>query len=106
MVLRVTQVQGVYQFLQACKMLQDDVRNSGQPFAVGLTLEKLTAHTVDEEGKKTFVTHNPMDMLRKVMSCPMRLDQFARQCPARPSCKPAEALCVAGITAAAPGAVL
>ena len=69
----------MYEFLQACKMLQDDVSNSGQPFAVGLTLEKLTAHTVDEEGKKAFVTHNPMDMLRKVMSCTMRLDQFAWQ---------------------------
>ena len=45
--------------------IQDDV-SSSEPFALGLTLEKLTAHTVDEDGKQTFATHNPMELLRKV----------------------------------------
>ena len=47
-------------------MAQDNVSNEGQPFAVGFLLEELTAHTVDEDGKKTFATHNPMALLRKV----------------------------------------
>ena len=36
------------------------------PFAVGFTLERLSAHTVDEKGDKAFVTNNPMELLRKV----------------------------------------
>lgn len=46
--------------------VQDDVSNEAQPFAVGLTLEKLSAHTVDKDGKTAFVTTNPMELLRKV----------------------------------------
>ncbi len=48
--------------------VQDDVSYPGKPFAVGLTLEALSAHTVDESGKEAFVTQNPLKLLRKVMS--------------------------------------
>lgn len=44
---------------------QDDESSSGQAFAFGLTLEKLSAHTIDEDGKPTFAKHNPMELLRK-----------------------------------------
>ena len=46
--------------------MQDDVSYPGKPFAVGLTLEALSAHTVDESGKEAFVTQNPLKLLRKV----------------------------------------
>ena len=46
--------------------LQDDVSNPGVPFACGLTLEKLSAHTVDEDGNEAFVKDNPLSLLRKV----------------------------------------
>ena len=46
--------------------VQDDVSYPGKPFAVGLTLEALSAHTVDESGKEAFVTQNPLKLLRKV----------------------------------------
>lgn len=46
--------------------LQDAVSNPGVPFACGLTLEKLSAHTVDEEGNEAFVKDNPLSLLRKV----------------------------------------
>lgn len=46
--------------------LQDDVSNPGVPFACGLTLEKLSAHTVDEAGNEAFVKDNPLSLLRKV----------------------------------------
>lgn len=39
---------------------------SGCPLACGITLEKLTAHTVDEFGRRAFVSQNPMAILRKV----------------------------------------
>ena len=35
---------------------------------MGLTLEALSAHTVDESGKEAFVTQNPVNLLRKVNS--------------------------------------
>ncbi|KAK9819963.1 hypothetical protein WJX72_004515 [[Myrmecia] bisecta] len=44
---------------------EDDQSNSKAPFACGLTLQKLSAHTVDEFGREAFVTQNPMDLLRK-----------------------------------------
>ncbi|KAK9908805.1 hypothetical protein WJX75_003140 [Coccomyxa subellipsoidea] len=44
---------------------EDDTSNPGTTFAVGLTLESLRAHTVDESGKEAFVTQNPMKLLRK-----------------------------------------
>ena len=48
-------------------LLQDDASSSiDQAFAFGITLEKLSAHTVDEDGKPTFAKHNPMELLRKV----------------------------------------
>ena len=47
-------------------LLQDDVSNPGVPFACGLTLEKLSAHTVDEDGNDAFVKDNPLSLLRKV----------------------------------------
>lgn len=49
-------------------MSQDDTSNPDVPFAVGLTLERLNAQTVDEDGKPAFVTNNPMELLRKVHS--------------------------------------
>lgn len=59
--------------LNRCKYLvhwemQDAVSYKEQPFAFGITLEKLNAHTVDQNGKPTFVTSNPMELLRKVRS--------------------------------------
>ena len=45
---------------------QDDTSNPGVPFACGLTLEKLSAHTVNEEGNEAFVKDNPLSLLRKV----------------------------------------
>ncbi len=45
---------------------QDDASNPGVPFACGLTLEKLSAHTVNEEGNEAFVKDNPLFLLRKV----------------------------------------
>ncbi len=45
---------------------QDAVSYKPAPFAVGFTLEGLNAFTVDENGSETFVTHNPLDLLRKV----------------------------------------
>ena len=51
-------------------MVQDDVSSPGHPFALGLTLEKVAAHTVDEEGNTAFVTHNPLELLRKACSMP------------------------------------
>lgn len=47
---------------------QDDSSNPGKPFACGLTLEKLSAHTIDEDGNQAFVKDNPLSMLRKVIS--------------------------------------
>ena len=32
---------------------------------MGLTLESLSAHTVDEAGKEAFVTQDPLKLLRK-----------------------------------------
>lgn len=46
--------------------VQEDGGESGPPLAFGVTLEKFTAHTVDEDGKQTFAKHNPMELLRKV----------------------------------------
>ncbi len=40
----------------------------GCPLAVGFTLEKLSAHTIDEAGKEVFVHKNALDLLRKVRS--------------------------------------
>ena len=33
---------------------------------MGLTLEALSAHTVDEAGREAFVTQDPLKLLRKV----------------------------------------
>eukprot|EP00884_Botryococcus_braunii_P010315 jgi/Botrbrau1/19285/Bobra.0073s0028.1 len=44
---------------------EDAVSYKPAPFAVGFTLEGLNAFTVDENGSETFVTHNPLDLLRK-----------------------------------------
>lgn len=40
--------------------------NPGHPFAVGVTLAKLAAFTVDEQGNETFDTSGALDKLRKV----------------------------------------
>ncbi|MFS8032644.1 hypothetical protein Hanom_Chr17g01560131 [Helianthus anomalus] len=39
--------------------------NPGHPFAVGVTLAKLAAFTVDEKGNETFDTSGALDKLRK-----------------------------------------
>nr|GEV02157.1 vacuolar protein sorting-associated protein 62 [Tanacetum cinerariifolium] len=44
---------------------EDSVSNPGHPFAVGITLAKLAAFTVDEQGKETFDTSGALDKLRK-----------------------------------------
>lgn len=40
--------------------------NTGHPFAAGVTLEKLSAVTVDDSGKETFVTGGALDHIQKV----------------------------------------
>ena len=45
---------------------QDDINVPGCPVALGFTLEKLSAHTIDEAGKEVFVHKNALDLLRKV----------------------------------------
>lgn len=40
--------------------------NPGHPFAAGITLERLSAVTVDENGKETFVTGGAVDRIQKV----------------------------------------
>ena len=40
--------------------------NPGHPFASGITLAKLAAVTMDEEGNETFDTSGALDKLRKV----------------------------------------
>jgi glucan phosphoethanolaminetransferase (alkaline phosphatase superfamily) len=40
--------------------------NPGHPFAAGITLAKLAAVTMDEEGNETFDTSGALDKLRKV----------------------------------------
>ncbi len=40
--------------------------NPGHPFAVGMTLAKLAAVTVDDDGKETFVTGGSLDRIQKV----------------------------------------
>ncbi|KAK9864527.1 hypothetical protein WJX84_002714 [Apatococcus fuscideae] len=44
---------------------EDNVSVPGMPLAAGLTIESLSSHTVDEKGNKAFVTHNPLELLRK-----------------------------------------
>ena len=40
--------------------------NYGHPFACGVTLAKLAAVTMDEQGNETFDTSGALDKLRKV----------------------------------------
>jgi vacuolar protein sorting-associated protein 13A/C len=47
------------------------------PLAVGFTLEKLSAHTIDEAGKEVFVHKNALELLRKVRCCVGRLQLHA-----------------------------
>lgn len=44
---------------------EDDVTDPGHPFACGVTLEQLSASTVDENGEEAFVTTSPLSILRK-----------------------------------------
>ncbi|GMJ08700.1 hypothetical protein like AT4G17140 [Hibiscus trionum] len=44
---------------------EDLESNPGHPFAAGLTLERLSAVTVDESGKETFVTGGALDRIQK-----------------------------------------
>ena len=41
--------------------------NPGRPFAAGITLEKLLAVTVDDNGKETFITGGALDRIQKVL---------------------------------------
>lgn len=43
--------------------------NPGHPFAAGITLERLSAMTVDENGRETFVTGGALDHIQKVPCC-------------------------------------
>ncbi|XP_057959044.1 uncharacterized protein LOC131151699 [Malania oleifera] len=44
---------------------EDAVSNPGHPFSVGVTLAKLAAVTMDEQGNETFDTSGALDKLRK-----------------------------------------
>ncbi|KAK3025353.1 hypothetical protein RJ639_043862, partial [Escallonia herrerae] len=44
---------------------EDSVSNPGHPFACGVTLAKLAAVTMDEQGNETFDTSGALDRLRK-----------------------------------------
>ncbi|KAI5072395.1 hypothetical protein GOP47_0012501 [Adiantum capillus-veneris] len=44
---------------------EDSESNLGHPFAIGLTLKKLAAVTVDENGKETFISSGPLDRIQK-----------------------------------------
>ncbi|KAK6251014.1 hypothetical protein SCA6_005019 [Theobroma cacao] len=52
---------------------EDLESNPGHPFAAGLTLEKLSAVTVDDSGKETFVTGGALDCIQKCVE----LDRLA-----------------------------
>lgn len=41
--------------------------NPGNPFAAGVRLEKLSAMTVDDTGKETFITGGALDCIQKVL---------------------------------------
>lgn len=43
--------------------------NPGHPFAAGVSLDKLSAVTVDETGKETFITGGALDRVQKVLFC-------------------------------------
>ncbi|TYG99647.1 hypothetical protein ES288_A10G211900v1 [Gossypium darwinii] len=45
---------------------EDCISNPGHPFASGVTLAKLAAVTMDEQGNETFDTSGALDKLRKV----------------------------------------
>eukprot|EP00850_Spirogloea_muscicola_P002380 SM000009S23509 [mRNA] locus=s9:423530:451441:+ [translate_table: standard] len=47
---------------------EDDVSFPGHPLAAGLTLERLAAATIDEEGNETFVAHGAMECVRKALA--------------------------------------
>ncbi|KAL7609935.1 hypothetical protein Lser_V15G10156 [Lactuca serriola] len=44
---------------------EDTESNPGHPFAAGVTLEKLSASTVDDSGKEAFVTGGALELLHK-----------------------------------------
>ncbi|KAH7316123.1 hypothetical protein KP509_21G079300 [Ceratopteris richardii] len=44
---------------------EDSESHPGHPFAIGLTLKKLAAHTVDENGEETFISSGPLDRIQK-----------------------------------------
>jgi len=46
--------------------------NPGHPFSSGVTLAKLAAVTMDEQGNETFDTSGALDRLRKVKSPSLR----------------------------------
>ncbi|BFG31191.1 hypothetical protein CerSpe_174650 [Prunus speciosa] len=52
---------------------EDLESNPGHPFAAGITLERLSAMTVDENGKETFVTGGALDRIQKSV----QLDRLA-----------------------------
>ncbi len=45
---------------------EDPVSNPGHTFSIGIMLSDISAHTVDEAGKRAFVTTNALATLRKV----------------------------------------
>jgi len=47
---------------------EDDQTSPGQSFAVGLTLGELSAHTIDDQGNRTFITAKNMKQVRKAAS--------------------------------------
>ncbi|CAH2036004.1 unnamed protein product [Thlaspi arvense] len=60
---------------------EDSTSNPGHPFAAGITLAKLAAVTMDEEGNETFDTSGALDKLRKAntssLSQSLQLERLA-----------------------------
>lgn len=46
---------------------EDSESNPGHPFAAGVSLDKLSAVTVDDSGKETFITGGALDRIQKVL---------------------------------------
>lgn len=52
--------------LTVCCRYEDSESQPGCPLAVGVVLQRLSAHTTDEQGNEAFVTERVLALLRKV----------------------------------------
>ena len=62
--------------LTECFFLPFHFSNPSHPFVAGLTLEKLSAVTVDDSGKKTFVSGCALGRIQKVQPSFRKLSNF------------------------------